>query len=236
MSGPRGREALEERARVEDVYGRYARSRAKRRAWAADNPGNAAMRAELLRRTLERIGGRVADGGSVLDIGCGVGWWLCRLAEHGVPEARLAGVDLLDERVHRARKHAPRADIRRADAAALPFADGAFAVALLFTTLSSSRDSARRARMLLEARRVLEPHGLVLVYEPRVPSPLNPNTARVRQAELDAVPDTRSTHEPLTVLPPLARRLGDRTDRLYPRLAGHRWLLSHRLSVLEMLG
>lgn len=43
-------------------------------------------------------------------------------------------------------------------------------------------------------------------------------------------------HEPLSVLPPLARRLGDRTNRLYPRLAGHRWLLSHRLSVLEMLG
>jgi SAM-dependent methyltransferase len=236
MSGPRGREALEERARVEDVYGRYARSRAKRRAWAADNPGNAAMRAELLRRTLERICGRVADGGSVLDVGCGVGWWLCRFAEHGVPETRLAGVDLLQVRVHRARKHAPGADIRRADASALPFADGAFAVALLFTTLSSSRDSARRARMLLEARRVLVPDGLLLVYEPRMPNPLNRNTARVRQAELDAVPGTKATHEPITVLPPLARRLGDRTEQLYPRLADHRWLLSHRLSVLETRG
>src|SRR5215218_7804247 len=92
-----------EEHRVGRAYDSYARSGRKQRKWAAGNPGNVAIRAELTMKLMGAIGDRLATG-SVLDVGCGTGWWLRTLAECGVGPECLSGVEVLERRVRAARE------------------------------------------------------------------------------------------------------------------------------------
>jgi ubiquinone/menaquinone biosynthesis C-methylase UbiE len=212
------------------VYSRYARSRRKRRAWAADNPGNIAIRRELINR-IERSAGARLTKGSVLDVGCGSAWCLRALVERGADPGRLQGVDLLEARIAEARRRLPDSRFEVADARGLPFPDRSFEVVLMLTLLSSLPDPPSVASALTEARRVLAAGGTLLVYEPRVPNPLNRHTVFVSRRMLTSGLGDEPDEVRLTVLPPLSRRLGRRTDRLYPRLAQIGPLLTHRLSI-----
>ena len=215
--------------RTEEVYSRYSRSPRKRRAWASDNPGNAAIRRELLTELLRLAAPEVRGPGKILDLGCGTGWWLRSLAEAGVDPARLWGIEEQPARVEAARKAVPGARIEAGDARALELEDGSFALVLLFTVVSSLPTSDAVTAALAEARRVLQPGGLLLIYEPRVTNPLNRNTRRLGDAELDAAGLAPREQLSLTLLPPLARRLGARTEARYGRLARVPQLRTHRL-------
>jgi glycosyltransferase involved in cell wall biosynthesis/SAM-dependent methyltransferase len=208
------------------TYDAYAADPGKRRAWDAANPGNAAIRQELLERLLEGAAG--AEGLSILDVGCGSGWLLRELAARG---AEVVGVDALPDRVERARAAVPAARVEHADAAALPFADGAFDVVTLVTVLSSIPERERRVAVLRECARVVAPGGAVLVYDTRRGNPRNRATSRFDPAELAEAGLAVRSDAPLTVLPPLARRLGLAAPRLYPVLARVRPLLTHGLTV-----
>ena len=81
---------------------------------------------------------------------------------------------------------------------------------------------------LAEAKQVLQPGGLLLIYEPRVINPFNRHSpARGRRARRRR-PRAREQLS-LTLLPPLARRLGARTEARYERLARVPQLRTHRL-------
>jgi SAM-dependent methyltransferase len=204
--------------RLEAVYGRYAASRRRRRGWSASNPGNVAIRRELLEAVVELGTVPLSGQGSVLDVGCGSGWLLAELAAGGVEPARLHGVDLLEGRVEAAARRLPGATIERADARALPFPDRRFELVLLFTALSSMASEEAVARALAEAARVVSASGLVLCYEPWVANPFNRSTRLVATSALTASLGPPLASRRLTGLPPLARRLGRATPRLYPLL------------------
>jgi ubiquinone/menaquinone biosynthesis C-methylase UbiE len=211
------------------VYSRYARSRRKQRAWAADNPGNAAIRAELLSQLRRLAATEIAGTGAILDMGCGRGWCLRALVEAGVPPERLHGVDIQPERVAAARQAVPSAEIAVGDAHNLRFPDESFALVLQFTLLSSLGSHGAIRKALGEGIRVLAPGGLLLIYEPRVPNPLNRNTLLVSDEDLAAAGVAPREQVSLTLVPALARRLGRRTDRWYPRFARVSFLRTHRL-------
>src|SRR5262249_31061368 len=177
---------------------------------------------------LDRAGPQLRSG-DVLDIGCGTGWWLRALENHGVPSGRLHGVDPLGDRLAAAAQRGPGADLREAGARGLPYPNGRFRVVILFTVLSSLATSEDVLTALSEARRVLASGGILLCYEPRIPNPLNRSTRLVRRRDLDQALGAGWESIPLTVLPPISRRLGRRTGRVYPRLARTRALLTHRL-------
>jgi SAM-dependent methyltransferase len=217
------------RGSVSRVYSGYRRSRRKRRAWAADNPGNAAIRGEVLDQLLRLAAPELAGDGAILDAGCGNGWWLRALVESGVAPERLFGVDIQPERVAGARGAVPGAEIAVGDARNLRFPDASFAVVLQLTLLSSLGSHRGIRESLVEGMRVLAPGGLLLIYEPRVPNPLNRHTLLVRDSDLDAAGVTPRDELSLTVLPALARRLGTRTQDRYERLARLRPLRTHRL-------
>jgi ubiquinone/menaquinone biosynthesis C-methylase UbiE len=219
-----------ERGRIGRVYGEYADSQLKRRNWSAENPGNVAIRAELVNAVFDLAARELLSAQKILDIGCGSGWWLERLAgEHRI-SARLHGLELLPERAAAARTRVPAAAIATGDARALPYEDQSFDVVTLFTVLSSlsAREDVQTA--LHEARRVLAPGGALLLWEPRVRNPLNPNTILVSHGLLKrGLGGMRTSIRTTTVLPPLARRLGRRTEQLYPLLARIPPLCTHRL-------
>jgi SAM-dependent methyltransferase len=227
----RDREPEAEAARVGQTYAAYRRSRRRRRAWAADNPGNRVMRDELLAAVLEEAAPQLGSGGEVLDVGCGSGFWLEALQGCGIDPARLTGADIQPERAAAAAARVPRATILQADARALPLADGRFSVVLLFTLLSSLEGPEDVRRALSETRRVMAPGGVLLCYEPRLPSPFNRATRRIRSDDLDLAGIRPRRERRLTVLPPVARRLGRRADTFYPLLARIAPLQSHRLVV-----
>ena len=77
--------------------------------------------------------------------------------------------------------------------------------------------------------RVLAPRGLLMIYEPRVPNPLNRHTLFLRNGDLDAAGVTPDERLSLTVVPALARRLGAATEHRYERLSRFPFLRTHRL-------
>ena len=100
----------------------------------------------------------------VLDVGCGPGLALAYALEAGA--ARVVGVDASETMVRHARRRnraavrAGRAEIRRADAARLPYPDGSFTKA---GTLNSLQFWPEPDQGLRELCRVLEPGGRVAV-------------------------------------------------------------------------
>ncbi len=175
---------------------------------------------------LELVPEQINGSGTLLDAGCGTGWWLERLLREGVPPQRLAGVELLPERARAAAARVPGARIEQADARALPLPDGSCSLVSLFTVLSSTASSAEAAGALREALRVLAPGGAVAVWEPRWLT-LNRHTRLVRLRELRAALEGELTLRAITLAPPLARRAG----RLYEPLARLAPLRSHRLVI-----
>jgi SAM-dependent methyltransferase len=219
--------------RTDEVYSRYSRDPRKQRAWAAGNPGNVALREELLVAILELAEPQLRGSGRVLDIGCGTGWLLSALIDAGVEPGRLTGVESQPARVEAARSRAPGAQVVEGDALGLDLADGEFSLVLLLTVLSSLGSAVQVRAALREAGRVLAPSGLLLVYEPRVPNPFNRNTRLLRDADLRAAGLGTFEARSLTVLPPLARRLGgpERAPGRYARFARIPMLRTHRLIV-----
>jgi ubiquinone/menaquinone biosynthesis C-methylase UbiE len=171
----------------------------------------------------------IAGSGSILDAGCGNGWWLRALVEAGVAPERLHGIDIQPERVTGAREAVAEAAIAVGDARNLRFPDASFAVVLQLTLLSSLGSHRAIRESLGEGMRVLAPGGLLLIYEPRVPNPLNRHTLIVKDSDLDAAGVTPRQELSLTVVPGLARRLGGRTQERYERLARLPFLRTHRL-------
>lgn len=213
-----------EHDRIARVYAGYRDDLRRRRAWDPRNPGNIAIREELAQAMLELAPGAIGGEGVLLDAGCGTGWWLERLLREGVAAERLAGVELLPERVHAAAARVPGARIEQADARQLPLPDASCSLVSMFTVLSSMGSAADGRAALLEAVRVLRPGGTVAVWEPRSLT-LNRHTRLVRMRELRAALGGGLTVRTLTLAPPLARRAG----RLYEPLARVGPLRSHRL-------
>lgn len=216
------------------MYDRYASSARRRRRWSADNPGNAAIRAELVDAAFSLVAPDLIAARAILDVGCGSGWWLERLAADPRICARLYGVEALPARASAAQARVLAAAIQTGDARALPLQDASFDVVTMFTVLSSLGSRRAIESALHEARRVLVDGGVLLVWEPRVPNPLNRHTLLVGSDQLHGVfGDGPSTTCTLTVLPALARRLGPSTGWLYPRLARLAPLRTHRLSCVR---
>lgn len=219
-----------ERERLTRLYEGYRRDPGRRSAWAADNPGNVAMRAEVGAR-LRAAAGAVIDGDlPVLDAGCGTGYWLAWLAGQGVAPRRLHGADLIGQRVDAASRRVPGANVAVADVRELPHPDATFGLVLLFTVLSSQPSTAAMADALREARRVLAPGGRIVVWDVRW-ARAGRATRRVPAAVLRAELGDGVRLSTVTLLPPLARRLGRATRRLYGPLARVPALRTHWLAV-----
>lgn len=224
----------EEVDRVARVYRRYREDPGRRRAWSSVNAGNRMIRAELARTALTAATREIHRARAILDVGCGTGWWLERLAAEPAVSAKLYGVDILEERIVSARARVPAAELAVADARGLPLPDGCVDVVTLFTVLSSLAGGADAARALAEARRVLAPDGVALVWEPRVANPANRATHLVSPALVRRAFCPLSVQiVTLTLLPPLARRLGRFADQAYPWLVRLPALRTHRLFVVR---
>jgi ubiquinone/menaquinone biosynthesis C-methylase UbiE len=223
----------DDRQRLARTYSAYRASSRKQHAWSAKNPGNIAIRRELAEVVGDVAGARLRTSRRILDVGCGGGWWLAELAGGLAPTAELHGIDLLEQRIAAASERLSGARLTIGDARALPYGDGEFDAVFLFIVLSSIPEAAGLDRALAEALRVLAPGGLLLVWEPRFPNPLNRRTAYVSGRRLRAALGSELGVRSTTLLPLIARRLGKATPWAYPWLSRISALRSHRLVYLK---
>ena len=138
--------------------------------WTTTDPGFAPVEEALL---APRLAGLAVP---CLEVGCGEGTNLVRLARRGQP----FGIDRSAARVRFAAGAVPGARLATADAHALPFRDGVFASVLIRDLLHHLAEPRRAAA---EAVRVLAPGGTLLVIEPNGRNPLVALQARLVPAE-----------------------------------------------------
>jgi ubiquinone/menaquinone biosynthesis C-methylase UbiE len=143
------------------------------------------------------------------------------------------GVDLLTDRIRRAKENFPKMNFQEANAEALPFADGFFDLVTVFTVFTSILDPQMARNLTREFNRVLRSGGAVVWYDFRMNNPLNPHVRGIsRKGIRNLFPEFNVHAVSITVLPPLARRCGALTDLLYPYLASLPFLRSHYLGLL----
>jgi SAM-dependent methyltransferase len=138
--------------RIKDEY--RARDAAATSPYRWDNPGYVAYMQALERALLRAFddAGVALEGASVLDVGCGSGYFLQRFREYGAGDCR--GIDLMEERIAAGRERYPGLDLRVGSATELPFADGELDLVTQFTCLSSILDDDVRLAAAQEMRRV----------------------------------------------------------------------------------
>jgi SAM-dependent methyltransferase len=102
-------------------------------------------------------------GGSVLEVGCGSGYFLNRFIEYGA--ACGSGIDLMPARAAQAKGRYPHLDVVVGDASRLPWQDGTFDVVAQFTCLSSILDPTMRAAVASEMWRVTRPGGAIVSFD-----------------------------------------------------------------------
>lgn len=238
MRGATKRSEREAR-RLVRVYADYEQSGYAAR-WDPHNTGIAAMqreRASVLEELLRRHELLPLGNRRILDVGCGNGDALAGLIAFGARTDRLQGIDLLAERVALARVRHPDIRFERGNGDSLPFESDAFDIVVLSTVLSSILDRSVARAITAEAIRVLRSDGSILWYDLRVPNPRNRAVRGIRRKDVARLfPDLALDLHSVTVVPPIARRLGCSATILYPWLARLTPLRTHWLGLLTKPG
>ncbi|MDD4050981.1 MAG: class I SAM-dependent methyltransferase [candidate division Zixibacteria bacterium] len=197
-----------ERDRMDQVF--QAR-RALASRYRLDNPGNR-FNFETL---CENMGCRLHElwpvpaGKKILDIGAGELYWGDQFVAMGVNKDDYVGVDLLVWRLQKGRASGHDHQAVAASAAELPFESATFDLISQFTMMTSVLDNALKSRIAAEMIRVLKPGGYILWYDFRYSNPSNPDTCGIGRGELKRLfPEQPISLQAITLLPPLARKLG----------------------------
>ena len=198
-----------EAERVREAYARRAELGldARYEYWQPANLFIYQARERAMLGLLRKAGMLPLTGRRVLDAGCGDGSVLRDLLRYGADPEELHGIDLLPERVERARELVPGAHIDVGDAQTLAHADESFDLVLGFTLLSSVVDPEARRRVAGEMRRVTKRGGIVLVYDFWT-NPFNRDVRPVRRPELrELFAGSKVEFTSTTLAPPLLRLL-----------------------------
>jgi ubiquinone/menaquinone biosynthesis C-methylase UbiE len=226
----------QETERIQRVYAAYTTAGLPETKWSLRNPGNNAISSDRSRALSKALASEELlplSGKRILDVGCGAGGVLRELIGLGADPSLLVGIDLVAHRIEMARTVLPSVDLQMADARWMPFEPERFDLALSLTLFSSILDGETAAQVAHEICRVLKPGGAMIWYDLRFNNPGNPNVRGIKRREVEAwFPGFRSSWRTLTVLPPLARRLGFFTPVLYPILAAIPFIRTHLLGVL----
>jgi ubiquinone/menaquinone biosynthesis C-methylase UbiE len=119
----------------------------------------------------------------VIDVGCGDGSDIDHLTRSGWSEHLMAGVEIFEPTLERARRRLPGATLMTANAAQLPFSDESFDAAVQFTVLSSIVDPRVRMAAVAEMFRVTRRGGLVISWDMKSGG-RNPNLAGIDRDEI----------------------------------------------------
>lgn len=222
MSGTPDRQAAEE---AEAVAARYARrdSQSDARRYGLFDPAALQAQQERLRVAValwRGHGWQGLEGRDLLEVGSGAGGNLLDLLRLGAEPQRVTGLELLAERVAKARAVLPVAvRVIEGDAAQARIPAESQDAVLVFTVFSSLLDASVQQRLAAILWSWVRPGGGVLWYDFAVDNPRNADVHGVSLSRLRALfPQARFQVRRITLAPPLARAAA----RVHPR--GPAWL------------
>ena len=226
-----------ESQRIEKVYAQRSKS-VPRDYYSPLFLSNLLSEQELERRILKSMAAYASMNlghKRILEIGCGEGYWLRQFIQWGAKPEYLAGVDLLPDRVAKAREVChPGIHLECREASHLDFADGSFDIVLQLTVFSSILDAGMKNAVAREMLRVLRPDGSVLWYDFFVNNPRNPDVRGIGKQEMRRLfPDCRIRCERITVAPPLGRVLGRMSRLAYEMVSALRFADTHYLALIQ---
>jgi ubiquinone/menaquinone biosynthesis C-methylase UbiE len=198
-----------EEARIRTAYAKREEAD-PRYSWF--NPGYQFMiqqRDRTLLALLIRFGLADLESRTVLEVGCGTGQWLRNFVNWGARPENISGIDLLPDRLSKARRLCP-ASVRLecASAAELPFSNEEFDLVLQSTVFTSIIDRNLKQRVAAEMIRVVKPNGVVVWYDYHVNNPWNSDVRGVKRKEIyQLFPNCHIHLQRITLLPPIARWL-----------------------------
>lgn len=170
---------------------------------------------------------------SVLDIGCGEGGFLRELIRYGSKPENLYGIDLLEDRIQRAKYLSPNINFRCGDASKLPFDDSFFDMVTQFTTFTSVLDKEMREQIASEMLRVLKPKGILVWYDFHKDNPKNQDVKGVRKREIFMLfPDCNIYLARVTLAPPIARMIAPYSIILCELLGKIPFLCTHYIGAI----
>jgi ubiquinone/menaquinone biosynthesis C-methylase UbiE len=175
-------------------------------------PGTLFIAQQMERRMLEtmrRTGVAELASKRILEVGCGTGHWLREFTKWGSRVENVWGIDLLRDRLSKARAScSPEIRLQCGSAAELPFPDATFDLVLQSTLFTSILDPDLKRRAAAEMMRVVTQEGIILWYDSHVNNPWNRDVRGVKRSEIRKLfPGCRIELQRLTLLPPLARWL-----------------------------
>jgi ubiquinone/menaquinone biosynthesis C-methylase UbiE len=224
----------------DQIRAKYARRKSRDTRYSWFSPGHLFMiqdRERHFLKLLKREGADTLEDRSILEVGCGQGYWLRDFVKWGAQPQNLTGVELLPDRLTEARRLCPeKVNILNASASRLPFKDACFDLVLQATVFTSIQDGELKRQVAAEMMRVVRPQGLILWYDFRFDNPRNPDVTAVRKREIiELFTGCRVDLTPITLAPPLMRPLA-RWSWLAPYLLGKMpWLCSHYMGVIRKI-
>lgn len=222
--------------RIERVYAERAR-RLPTDFYSIVKPGNLyriQRRERDLLALLAEEGFADLDGVTVLDVGCGTGDDLRQMLRYGARSEHLVGVDVLSDRLSKARDLSPHLRFELVDGGALPFASGSFDLVMQSTVFSSIVDAGVQQRLAQEMLRVLRPDGAIVWYDMRFTDPRNVNLVPLTKDRIAQLfPGCDLYLRPHTLIPALSRRLAPLSWALCRALESLPPLRGHLLGVIR---
>jgi ubiquinone/menaquinone biosynthesis C-methylase UbiE len=146
-------------ARISEEFERRGRE-IPRDFYSWSRPANLLQDQSVVRtciRLLHRAGMFPLENMRVADIGCGSGSWLLEFIQWGASPDLAAGIDLMPDRLERARRKLPQVDLRLGNAAALPWDSGTFDLLSQFVVFTSILEDGLKKAAAQEMLRVLKP-------------------------------------------------------------------------------
>jgi hypothetical protein len=156
----------------------------------------------------------------------------------GAQPENLVGEELLPERAEEARRLSPHGvNVICGSAAQLAFPDHSFDLVLQSTVFTSIQDSGLKRQVAAEMLRLVRREGLILWYDFRVDNPRNSDVTGVRKKEiLELFDSCRIELRPMTLAPPLVRRLANWSWVACHLLGKVPWFCTHYLGIIRIPG
>jgi len=183
------------------------------------------QREKALLRTLKRFKCLELSDKKILDVGCGSGGVLRDFIKYGAIPENLYGIDLLSDRIERAKRLSPHINFYLGSATDLPFENEFFDIVMQFTVFTSILDYSMKQKIAQEMLRVLKPAGIIIWYDYHMNNPENTDVRGVRKQEIFALfPNCSIQLKRVTLAPPLARLI-----------APYSWLVCNLLEKIPVL-
>lgn len=234
---------LESSDEVRAIAERYARRSPGREALLYDplDPYVCLARQERERalvRCLRSAGLRPVGDKRVLEVGCGGGANLLDLIRLGFRPENLVGNELRPDRLDQARHRLPSAvTLLPGDAAALDLDDGSFDIVLQSTVFTSILDDAFQERLAGRMWALARPGGGILWYDFTWDNPRNPDVRGIPPRRIRRLFPTGAIRIwPVTLAPPIGRRLCRIAPGLYPVVNAFPFLRTHVLCWIQKPG